>query len=174
MTLEATVARSGQNRFTPRIGAGRRATGASWLLCRNGAVLAALPIENVVESMRALPMVQVAGAPPYVLGLSIIRGAPVPVVDIGLIVNGAPGRAARLVTVRTAGRSIALAMDEVIGIAAVAADAVAKLPPLLHDAAAETIAGLGAADAELLVFLRTGRLVPEDVLARLAAEGARS
>jgi purine-binding chemotaxis protein CheW len=144
----------------------------SWLVCRAGALRCALPVQQVVEIMRFMPLKQVAGAPPYVRGVSIIRGMPVPVVDMGLIAGGAPTRGARLVAVRVAARIVALAVDEVIGIAAFAAGALHQLPPLLHDAAADTIAALGAADAELVFFLRTGRLVPEDLFAHLDADGA--
>jgi hypothetical protein len=47
---------------------------SSWLLCRAGNLLCALPIEHVIEIMRPLPVEQIAGAPHYVRGLSIIRG----------------------------------------------------------------------------------------------------
>ncbi len=144
----------------------------SWLVCRIGALRCALPIQQVVEIMRVMPLKQVAGTPPYVQGVSIIRGAPVPVVDMSLIADGTPTRGARLVAVRVAARIVALAVDEVIGIAAFAAEALCQLPPLLHEAAADTIAALGAVDAELVFFLRTSRLVPEDLFASLDADGA--
>jgi purine-binding chemotaxis protein CheW len=168
MMLAAT--RNGRDQPTPRVTGAPPAAGASWLVCRSGSLLAALPIRDVVETMRALPVEPVAGAPPYVAGLSIIRGAPVPVIDTALLVSGARGRAARLVTVRAAARIIALAVDEVIGIAGFAADALSQLPPLLRDAATDTIAALGALDAELVVLLRNGRIVPDDVWAGLDAQ----
>jgi purine-binding chemotaxis protein CheW len=142
------------------------------LLCRTGKVFGALPIENVIEIMRMLPVEPVTGAPSYVRGLSIVRGAPVPVVDLGVIVSGEPCHAARLVTVRSAARIIALAVETIVGATAFAADALSQLAPLLQNAETEAIAGVGALDAELLVFLRTSRLVTEDVLARLDAEAA--
>jgi len=174
MIIAATAARNGRDRSAPHMSGGGSAASSSWLLCRTGTLLAALPIEDVVETMRVLPVEPVAGAPPYVMGLSIIRGEPVPVVDIGLIVSGAPGRATRLVTVRAGARVIALAADEVVGIAGFAAGTLGRIPPLLRDAATETIAGLGALDAELLVLLRTTRLVPADILARLDGQRAVS
>lgn len=129
-------------------------------------MLCALPIECLVETMRPLPIEQVAGAPPYVRGVSIIRGVPVPVVDIGLIVGGGLTDSARLVTLRVAGRTIALAVDAVVGVTAIAADAFGQLPPLLQNAATDTIAAIGAIDEKFLVLLRAGRIVPDDVLAR--------
>jgi purine-binding chemotaxis protein CheW len=174
MTIEATAARNGQSRLALHAAGAAEPSRAAWLLCRAGTMLGAVPIEHVIEIMRPLPLEQVAGAPPYVRGLSVIRGAPIPVVDIGLIVNGVPTRAARLVTVRAAARVIALAVDEVIGIAVFTAEAFGQLPPLLRDAAAETIAGVGAADAELVVVLCTSRLVPQHIFAHLDAAGAPS
>ena len=48
-----------------------------------------------------------------------------------------------------------------------------ELPPLLRDAGTEMVDGIGVVDAELLVALRAGRLVPEEVWQALAAhEGA--
>jgi purine-binding chemotaxis protein CheW len=145
---------------------------APCLLCRAGAVVCLLPIEQVVEIMRLLPIERIAGASEHVLGLSVIRGAPVPVVDLGLVVADRPAPCTRLVTVRTATGTVALAVEAVLGVTAIA-DAFNQLPPLLRDAAADTVSAIGARDSELILFLRTGRLVPEEVLARLEAGGAQ-
>lgn len=174
MTLETRAARNRQNRFVPDAGGAAQSARSSWLLCRIGTALGALQVEHVVEIMRMLPIERIAGAPCYVLGLSIIRGVPAPVVDVGRLIGGAPSHAAQLVTVKAAARKIALAVDEAIGIVRIAADTFGELPPLLQDAATETISGLATLDSELVVFLRTSRLVPEGVLARLDADGARS
>jgi len=172
MMLETTAASNGQERSAPRPSGATQAAGASWLVCRAGRRLNALPIERIAEVMRVLPLERISGAPPCVRGVSIIRGAAVPVVDIGLIVDGAAGEAKRLVTVKAADRLIALAVEAVVGIVAFAPHALGELPPLLHDAAADTIAAVGALDAELIVFLHAGRLVPDDVFALLDAKGA--
>jgi purine-binding chemotaxis protein CheW len=147
---------------------------ASWLICRTGKIICALPIEPVVEIMRLLPIEPLSGAPDYVRGLSIIRGAPVPVVDVGLIVGQQDGVPTRLVATRVAARIIALAVGEVIGISAIAAGAFGELPPLLQNAATDAITAIGARDGELLVFLRAGRLVTDDVFARLDEAGVQS
>jgi purine-binding chemotaxis protein CheW len=145
----------------------------SWLLCRTGTVRAAVPIEHVVEVMRVLPIEQVTGAPPYVRGLSIVRGLPAVIIDLGLMIGGGISRAARLVAVRAGERTVALAVDEVIGIATIGDDLIGELPPLLRDAG-DTIAAIGALDSALLVLLETARLVSEDFWPHLAAAGARS
>jgi len=174
MVAEATAAfRPRQDRAVPR-GNGAADAAPTWLLCRAGTVLCALPTEHVIEIMRMLPVEQIAGAPDYVCGISIVRGAPVPVVDVGLIVGGRRAPFTRLVAIRVATRTVALAVDAVVGIARIALDALGRLPPLLGEAAADTVGDIGARDAELLVFLRAGRLVPEDVLALVDTEGATS
>jgi purine-binding chemotaxis protein CheW len=153
------------------IGAGE-ASDASWLLCRAGAHLCAMSIEHVIEIMRALPIEAISGTPPYVRGLCIIRGAPVPVVDIGLLLGGQATRTGRLVAIRAGSRTIALAVETVEGIRAIGPEAFNQLPPLLRDAATATIAAIGTLDTGLLFFLHTARIVPDDLLVRLDADGA--
>jgi purine-binding chemotaxis protein CheW len=174
MMRETTMARTEQNRSAPRtIGLDESSRG-SWLLCRAGAMLCALPIEHVIEIMRPLPIEQIAGAPKYVLGLSVVRGAPVAVVDLGLVTGCQTTHCTRLIAVKAAERTIALAVGAVIGITAIAADAYGEFPPLLRDAAADTVAAIGALDSQLIVFLRAARLLPAEVLARLDANGGAS
>ena len=157
-----------------REGAGGEGGRQHRLVCRAGGQLCAVPLKHVIEVMRLLPIKPVAGAPRYVSGLCIIRGAPVPVVDTGLLVGDRATAPERLVTVKTGSRTIALAAEAVLGIWAIGADRLDQLPPLLRDAATETIAAIGTLDAELLFFLRTARIVPEGLFDRLVAEGARS
>jgi purine-binding chemotaxis protein CheW len=145
----------------------------SWLLCRAGAQYA-IPLEHVIEILRTLPIEAVSGAPRYVRGLCIIRGSAVPVVDTGLLIGSQATKCERLVTIRTGSRTIALAAETVLGIRAIGADKLNGLPPLLRDAASETIAAIGILDAELLFFLRTTLMVTEELLDRLDAGGAPS
>jgi purine-binding chemotaxis protein CheW len=165
MMLDASAAVEGESSAAPRGGAG---TQASWLLCRAGTMLCALPVDQVLEIMRSLPLEPFAAAPQYVLGLSIIHGAPVPVVDIGRLLGCAAAQPTRLVTVEAGGRTIALAMRSVIGITEFGAAAFEQLPPLLQDAGADAVAAVGARDSELLIFLRASRMVPEQVFDALA------
>jgi chemotaxis signal transduction protein len=139
-----------------------------------GYVLVGVRLNYVVEIMPTPPIEIVAGAPPYVRGLCIIRGTAVPVVDVGLLIGGQTTRPARLVTIRTDSRAIALAADAVLGVRAIGEEACASLPPLLRDAVSDTIAAIGIRDRELLYFLRTARIVPDDLLERLAVNGAVS
>ena len=136
----------------------------AWLLCRAGTVLCALPLAQVVEVMRLLPIEMVAGAVPPVRGLCIIRGAPVPVVDAGSLLGESTMRAERLVAIRVGARRVALAVTSVLGIRWIEAQALHRLPPLLRDAASETIAAIGTLDAQLMFFLNAARIVPPALL----------
>jgi purine-binding chemotaxis protein CheW len=146
----------------------------SWLLCRAGSHLCAIPLAYVIEVMRQLSIETVAGAPPFVLGLSVVRGAVVPVIDAGLLLGEAATAARRLVAIRSGSRTVMLAVDLVLGVRTFADDVRNALPPLLRNAAGETIAAIGTLDAELLFFLRTSLSVPDELLDRLTAAGARA
>ncbi len=141
------------------------------LLCRAGTHLWAVPLDHVIEVMRALPIKAVAGGPRCVCGLCIIRGAPVPVIDVGLLISDRPTRIERLITVRIGERTVALAAEAVPGIWTVEREKLDQLPPLLRDAAAETVSAVATLDAELLFLLRTANIVPEGFFQRLEAEG---
>lgn len=142
---------------------------ATWLICRAGTHLCAMPLQQVIEVMRMLPIEQLSGAPHYVRGLCIIRGSPVPVIDTAALIGEQATRAERLVVIRTGNRTAALAVVAVIGIRAIAANASGPLPPLLKDAATEIVAAIGILDAELLFFLQATRMVSQDLLSRLDA-----
>jgi purine-binding chemotaxis protein CheW len=138
------------------------------LVCRVRTRLCALPLERVIETLRPLPIEPLSGAPPFVCGVSIIRGEPLPVVDAGLVLGAGRARATRLVTLKLDGaRGAALAVDAVIGVRAFERSALSELPPLLREAAAETVVALGSLDRELLLLLESGRLVPEAVFASI-------
>jgi purine-binding chemotaxis protein CheW len=145
----------------------------SLLLVRAGAGLCAVPLDHVIEVMRALPVKPVTNAPGYVCGLSIVRGEAIPVVDLGLLVGGEATERRRLVTVRTGERTIGLAATDVLGVQSVPADALKELPPLLQEAGNDTIAAIGTADAELLFLLRATRVIPRDLLDQLVGEAAQ-
>jgi purine-binding chemotaxis protein CheW len=145
---------------------------ASWLVCRAGTLLCAIPLEHVIEILRVLPIETIAGAPLFVRGLSIIRGTAVPVVDTGLLVGDQPTKSGRLVAIRIGSRTIALVAETVLGVWAIGAEAASELPPLLRNAARASIAAVGTVDAELVFFLQVARIVPQELLDRLHPNGA--
>jgi purine-binding chemotaxis protein CheW len=135
-----------------------------WLLCHAGSSHYALPLGNVVEIMRVLPIEPIADAPLYVLGLSIIRGTPALVIDVALMCGGHTAPFHQFITT-TAGRQIvALAVNRVLGVRSIKAGA--PLPPLLREAASGLVSTIGRLDAELLLFLSKARIVPDELLDR--------
>jgi purine-binding chemotaxis protein CheW len=142
------------------------------LLCRVGDLVCAIPIARVTEVMRGLAVDPFSGMPAFVLGLAIIRGAAVPVVDAGGLLGAANSGGAYFVTIDIAGRPIALAIDEIVGVRRIAEATLAPLPPLLSNIADDAVAAVRARDGELLLMLDSARLVPAQLLAELDQAGA--
>lgn len=139
------------------VGSAATRSGA-WLVCRAASHACALPLGNVRETMRLLPIETLAGAPQIVLGLSRIRGAVVPVIHLGALFGEPDAEPKGLVTVALGDRTVALAVDHVIGVHRIADDALQALPPLLRGAAGDIVAAIGTLDDELLLFLGAARL----------------
>lgn len=131
-----------------------------WLLCRVGSRLCALPLENVVETLRLLPVAPVADAPRFVLGLCIVRGSPVPVVDLRALLAEPEARPRRMVTLKVGGETVVIAVEDVLGVRSIGLDEIDRLPPLLCETAGDIVSGIGRLDSELLLFLRSSRLLP--------------
>jgi chemotaxis methyl-accepting protein methylase/chemotaxis signal transduction protein len=158
---------------SPR-GAGSVLAPAAALFVHAGGHRCALPLSSVAEIMRPLPIEPLAGAPQVVLGLSIIRGTPVPVVALGrLLGSEVQGPCTRFVMVRAGERRVALSVDAVLGVREIASSQLGAMPPLLRDAHAERVEAIGALDAELFLVLNAAHLVPDEVWKSLSREEAR-
>lgn len=135
----------------------------AFLICRSGQRAFALALPHVVETMRPLPFDALPGMPAFVCGVSLIRGELVPVVDAAALFGDGGVTAGRLVLLEMASkRRVALAVEVVVGVRDLAPQALADVPPLLHDAAAELVAAMAVLDGGLLMVLQTARLVPQD------------
>jgi len=143
----------------------------------------ALIVSDVAEVMRPLPIEGVAHMPAFVLGLSLIRGTPIPVVDAAaLLAHGREHRPldeeavpalekvvpTRFVVVRAGDRRVALAVQGVLGVRPLARETLRALPPLLANAGAQVVTALGTLDAQLLTVLSGGYLVPPALWEALA------
>lgn len=127
------------------------------LLCRAHTRLCGLPLQNVVETCRPLPLEPVLSAPSFVIGVAVIRGQPLPVVDVAMLL-GDRQEVTRFVTVRLGQRQVALAFASVEGVGDGPA-APAGLPPLLTGAQRDAISSLEMLDGELLVLLNAVTLL---------------
>ncbi len=137
---------------------------SSMLLCMTGGRLCALPLAHVIETMRPLPIEPFGGMAPFVSGASVVRGAPVPVIDLGLVLGLATGgeqQPGRFVLLRAGERRVALAVEAVIGIREIASESLGELPRLLNEAKAEVVSAIGALDSALLLVLEAMRLAPD-------------
>jgi purine-binding chemotaxis protein CheW len=147
------------------------------LMTRVGGLICAFPIEHVIETMRPLPVEAIGRSRDEGLaavdGLTMIRGAPVPVVDARRLLGVSGERATRFVIVRAAERRVAVAVDAVISVVRIALDTLADLPPLLG-AHGDRIAAIGTRDAGLLVVLDAARLLPADSWAAIERGCERS
>jgi purine-binding chemotaxis protein CheW len=139
------------------------------LVCRVRAMRVALPLKDVVETMRPLRVEPFSGAPPFVCGLSVIRGVPTPVVDLGtLLGSDERARPTRFVTLRVGERRVALAVEGVEGVRDFPRQGAHELPPLLKDASVGLVAAVRTLDAELMLVLSAAKIISEQTWSMLA------
>ena len=130
------------------------------IVARSGPHWVAIPIRCVVETMRPRPVMPIVNTPAYVMGASLIRGTPTAVINLAQLVAGTQStNIQRFITVVAGERSVALAVDAVLGVRTLGAERPTDAPPLLRDAATDVVESLGRLDADLLVVLRTARLL---------------
>ncbi|HEY3175266.1 MAG TPA: chemotaxis protein CheW [Candidatus Polarisedimenticolia bacterium] len=143
-----------------------------YLMIGAGAYVCAIPIEEIVETMRPLAAERVPGMPPYVRGLSVIRGSPVAVVDLVSLMGGAgSGDVTRFVTIRAGSRVVALAVPEVLGVGPLDDPAAGTPLPLIENAHPGLIQSTGTMAGRLLMVLRAGRILPEMVWGEMLSAG---
>lgn len=118
-----------------------------------GDLLCALALRDVVETIRPLPVQPIAGTADVLLGVSVIRGLAVPVVDTARLLGAGMERPSRFVTTRTGQGPLAYATGPVIGVLPVVPDG-GRPPPLLGAAATRLVAAVGVLDSRPLLFLR--------------------
>lgn len=138
------------------------------LLVRARSWICSFPVSEVAETMRPLATESVPDTPPFVLGLSVIRGIPIPVVDLGGLLGLAEDPAAtRFVIVRVGERHVAIAVEEVVGVQEIDRGVLEELPPLMAEASRECVQAIGRLDDELNFVLGAARIVPPEVWAAL-------
>jgi len=129
---------------------------------------------QVIETMRPLPIEPIAGMPSFVRGVSIIRGVLTPVVDLGFVLGIQGGAIERFVTLRLDDRQVAFAVGTVLGIRELDTSAIQQLPPLLQGASRDLIDAIGTLDEQILMILREGWELPEEVWQVLAEQEVAS
>jgi purine-binding chemotaxis protein CheW len=142
------------------------------LVFRAGTLLCALPLDEVIETMRPLETRPLAGTTAFVRGISVLRGVPTPVIDVARLLTGATGEVERYVAVGTERGPVALATGSVLGIRATEAGPAQPHPALLGGSH-RLVAGVGTFGAEPLLLLQSMRTVPDEVWEAAAAADAR-
>lgn len=110
--------------------------------------------------MRPLPIEPLAAPVAHVLGVALIRGVSLPVVDLAAVLGLSATPPRRFVVIAVADRGVALAVTAVLGLRSL--PAAEDLPPLTREAPNAVIDSIGWLDAELLLVLNSARLLPED------------
>ena len=135
--------------------------------------LCALPLAQVVETLRPLPVQGFGGTPDFVLGAAIVRGLPIPVVSAARLLDGVAVTGRRWVCVFAGSRRVALEVDDVLGVRMIDGIGAVLRQPLLEGADPERAATLGRLDGELLRTLQAAHFVPGSAWAAIdAAEAA--
>jgi purine-binding chemotaxis protein CheW len=138
-----------------------------FLLCGIGTYVGALALRDVRETMRPLPIEPLTGAPSFVLGLTIVRGSPTPVIDaarlLGASASPSPSSFSRFVSLKLDERSVALAVDTVLDVRSLPEATLATTPPLLQTASADLAPLIGSLDMKLLLVFEAARLVPDSI-----------
>ncbi|MGB9379231.1 chemotaxis protein CheW [Candidatus Binatus sp.] len=139
------------------------------VLVRAGKLFCALPLASVIETLRSPPVTAIAGAPQWVQGVAVIRGATVVVVDLGILLglDSAEISQARVITLRVGDRVVGLAVESIVGVREFDRTLLSEVPPLLLQAHPEVLNAIGLLDGELMLVLDGSRIITETELARL-------
>jgi purine-binding chemotaxis protein CheW len=125
--------------------------------------------------MRPLPVEPIPGVPSFVQGISIIRGIPTPVVDLGAVLGTPDEMAERFVTLRIGDKQVALSVNAVLGVLDLDTIlTIRELPPLLQRASKDVVETIGTLDEQVLMVLRAGWELPDEVWHALTAQEAVS
>jgi purine-binding chemotaxis protein CheW len=145
--------------------------GQRMLLVTAGERRCALPLVNLSETMRPLRSEPLPGAPEFVLGLALVRGAAAPVVDLAKLLGCGQDSPAprRFVLLTVAERALLLAVTDVLGIQSVALSSLHEFPALIKSVRSEFVTALVVRDTQLWLVLESFLLVPEAIWPELEA-----
>lgn len=137
--------------------------GLTVLVARAGEFACGIPLPHVAEVMRPLPIESLTGAPHGVVGISMIRGNPAPVVNLAALLTGEENGTnwPRLVTVLAGTRTVGMLVEGVTDVREIPADHFATLPPLWQGDRPPAVTAVGALDRELFFVLDSMKLLPD-------------
>lgn len=133
------------------------------LVVQSGTWLCAIPLAEVRETMRRLPIRPVAGSPPFVRGLALVRGAYIPVIDLRVLLGQSAENDQNtghfFVTVQFGDQRAALETDAVIGAQHIPLNVLEPLPSLLSEAMSTFVEKLGSLNQKHLAFCSAVKLL---------------
>lgn len=129
------------------------------LLVHAGPQLCAIPLGSVVETMRPLPIERIQGAPGALLGVSVVRGGAVPVVDLARLISGETSEPRRWVLARTQERSVALAATDVLGVSTLTPEAIEPGAALAASIAAPCVSAITCRGGRSIAILDVDRVL---------------
>lgn len=141
------------------------------LVVQTGARFCALPLEIVEEIMRPLPTESIPDMPPFLKGLAIVRGAPLPILDLAKLLGSTDCVPInRFVVVRLDSRRLAVAVESVPGLRELGCALLLSLARILDEADSPLIGAVGVSDQNLLFVLEAGRMVPDGLWQELESK----
>lgn len=149
-------------------------TEQKWLLCRVGSRRCAIPLAFVSETMRAANIMQLDETDGFAVGAAIIHGEPVPVVDTGALFGEPQPDPRRLVKISVGERSVAITVDDVLGVSTIADAIASELPPLLRGATDNAVRAIDVRDGDFLLRLEASRLIPDTAFHGIVDNGRAS
>ena len=132
------------------------------LMVRMGPTLFAIPVSEVAETLRVLPIDPLPDVPLFVLGLMILHGSPVVAVDLARLL-GQERTGKRVVVLKVGSRQVALVVESVVGLREISDEALHDTPPLLNARYQPFVDAIGASDNELFMVLNAARSFPDDL-----------
>ena len=147
-----------------------------------GSRMYAVPIDVVREILKVTQLTVLPLMPEFVRGVMNLRGAVVPVIDLGARLGGsATGLARRTCVViveqpgsnNTAAQVMGVLVDAVHEVVDAAADDIEPVPPLGTEVASEFLAGMARVRNEIVPVLALERVLDEEALTQAISAHAQ-
>jgi len=133
------------------------------LLVQAGTRNIAIPLGDIVETLRPLAVDPLQTSLGYLAGVSVVRGEPVPVVDLAALLQpGAKGGQGRWVVLKGKPSSVVLSVDRIVGLKRLDRAQMKEVPPLLREFHTDLARAIVLQDAHCTTLIDASR-IPERV-----------
>lgn len=121
----------------------------------------AIPVKDVREVLRVRTLTSVPNAPAHILGVTSLRGAVLPVIELSTRLGLAPterNEKTRIVVVGTDEEDVGLVVDRVTGVLRILPEAIKPAPENIEQGAAY-LSGIARKDDKLYILLDLSKVV---------------